>query len=285
METDFGKIKKAEEKNLEDILIAEKREWEKMSLSQRFVRKLKNKFIRSHEFRDNGFKIESDRSQRPKIVVYTCIAGNYDRVIEPNFEFKNVDYILFTDEKIKSEKWKVLPIPNNCRQESPVLTNRYVKMHPHEIFGEDYEYSIYIDGNIKVVGDVTPMTYVVKKLGLALHRHSMRDDIRKEVYACISQKKGNKQKLLEQLNDYKRDGFPKRFGMLECNVIVVRLDNDKAREILNDWWKEFIRSGSMRDQISLPYVIWKKGYTIDDIGNLGYNVYRNPKLRKMEHKK
>lgn len=285
MEVDFGIIKKAEEKNLEDILIAEKKEWEEMSLPQRFVRKLKNIFIRSHDFRDNDFKVKSDKSQRPKIAVYSCIVGDYDKVIEPNFEFKNVDYILFTDEKIKSEKWKVLPVPDNCKQKSSVLTNRYIKMHPYEIFGEEYEYSIYIDGNIKVVGDVTPMTYVVEKLGLALHRHSMRDDIRKEVYACISQKKGNKQKLLEQLNDYKRGGFPKRFGMLECNVIVARLDNDKAREILNDWWKEFIRSGSMRDQISLPYVIWKKGYTIDDIGNLGYNVYRNPKLRKMEHKK
>ena len=32
----------------------------------------------------------------------------------------------------------------------------------------------------------------------------------------------------------------------------------------------------MRDQIALPYVMWKNGYSFEDVGLLGDNVFKNP---------
>ena len=38
-------------------------------------------------------------------------------------------------------------------------------------------------------------------------------------------------------------------------------------------------SGSGRDQLALPYIIWKLGYHMSDIGSLGNNLFLNPKFR------
>ena len=76
-----------------------------------------------------------------------------------------------------------------------------------------------------------------------------------------------------------------KFGLFECTIIVTDLHNNKGIELLDKWWNEFIKSESMRDQISLPYVIWKNGYSIDDIGNLGYNLKLNPKFKCWDHSK
>ena len=283
----MGKIdlKKVEAENLVGILKEEKLVEQNRKGLKRLFRKIKDFFVVSHQFRDNGIDYP-ETVKRPKIVVYTCVTGGYDKIIEPNFDFDNIDYILFSDKNVKVEKWDVRQIPKGCKMSNNVMTNRFIKMNPHLLFsGSKYDYSIYVDGNIKIVSDLTPMTTNLGKLGLAFHRHALRDDISKEVKSCIWQKKGNRKALLKQAKEYKKDGFPKDFGMLECNVIVADLKSHNSEAIMNNWWYEFNESGSMRDQIALPYVIWKMGYKIEDLGNLGYNIYRNPKFRKMGHKR
>ena len=46
---------------------------------------------------------------------------------------------------------------------------------------------------------------------------------------------------------------------------------------------EFVESGSLRDQISLPYVLWKNNINIKQVSTLGNNVYQNSKLFKIDH--
>ena len=53
--------------------------------------------------------------------------------------------------------------------------------------------------------------------------------------------------------------------------------------LLEKWWNEFYMSESLRDQLSLPYVLWKNGYSIDQVGTLGNNVYDNTKLQITPH--
>lgn len=85
------------------------------------------------------------------------------------------------------------------------------------------------------------------------------------------------------MKEYLQQGFPKKFGMLEATIIVTDLKNPVAKKILDDWWKEFISTKSLRDQISLQYVVWKNNFRIDDIGVLGNNLYKNPKFRVNIH--
>lgn len=236
---------------------------------------------------ENNTEYSSSNLEDKKIVIYSCITGDYDDILEPLYVPENIKYVLYTNSKeITSKNWEIRQIPEYIEKiGNNLLINRYIKMHPHELFKNEFDYSIYIDGNIKTISDVSSFVNKINnKTGLAIHRHYARDDIYMEVEACILYKKGSKEKLKTQAQNYKNEGMPAHFGLLECNVLVSDLKNETAKTIFDSWWDEFIKSESLRDQISLPYIIWKMGYKVDDIGCLGYNVYRNSKLRKVNHK-
>ena len=120
--------------------------------------------------------------------------------------------------------------------------------------------------------------YVKSETGIAMHRHIQRDDIYDEAATCIWYRKGNRKKLKEQIKRYKLEGFPRNYGMLEATIIVCDICNKQAEIIFEEWWGEFYDSASFRDQIALPYILWKQNIKISDIGNLGCNLYVNPKF-------
>ena len=235
----------------------------------------------SHKEGDNNFAYENTvLEKRPRVVVYTCITGGYDNLLTPKIYPEGVDYVAFVDERQDESGWQMRKVPENPEKMDNVLRNRYVKFHPFELFGDKYDFAIYIDGNIEVVGDLGVMTLAAAKAetGLALHRHRQRDSLQAEAEVCKILGKGDARCLDLQVERYRKAGFPEDFGLYECNVIVSDLHNKVARKILTDWWEEFKRSKSMRDQIALPYVVWENGFEFDKIGSLGNNVYRNPRL-------
>lgn len=118
---------------------------------------------------------------------------------------------------------------------------------------------------------------------MAMFKHHTRDCIYDEEKVCNIYKKGKKEKIKKQIEKYISEGFPKNFGMLEGNVIVTDLKNKNSLKIQNSWWEEFLNSESLRDQLSLPYVLWKLNYRINDIGTLGNDVYRCPKFEFVKH--
>lgn len=288
-----------EQINKEFFEIKNSKEYSIGTKIQRLITAIKNKkikdyFIKEYKFRKCarfnkkiplGTFDYGKCNSNMKVAVYSCITGGYDNIIAPLIYPSNIDYILFTDDLNKDLKgWQVRQLPESaCRYESNTLRNRYCKMHP-EIVGIDYDFAIYVDGNICVYSDLTSMINVVNyETGLAFHRHNVRDCIYDEYEVLKITKRGNLHNLHKQIERYKNERFPTRYGLLEASVIVSSLKNNVTKLILNTWWNEFLKSESLRDQISLPYIIWKCGFTIDQIGDLGHDVRRNPKLRKIEH--
>ena len=218
-----------------------------------------------------------------KIAIYTCIVGNYDDFKEPLYTNTNCDYYLITDNKnIKTNKMTRIIISDEIKNKfdnNGTLINRYYKLNPSETFNE-YDYSIYIDGSIEIISDLVPLiNNINQEIGIAIHKHRDRECIFDEYKACKIMKKGNIKQLKKQLDKYSNDGFPKKYGMAECGIIVTNLKNNIALDIEKSWWEEFKNSESLRDQISLPYVLWKKNYKISDITTLGNNIYTNSKVR------
>lgn len=225
-----------------------------------------------------------------KIVVYTCIVGKYDFLKEPLLEFDNVEYICFTDNENNINcknhtKWKIKIIPQNILSKyNKTLSNRYVKMHAAELF-KDADYAIYVDGNVKInsfLGTFVMATSV--KSGIAIFEHSQRSCAYDESDVCIIRKKGNKSAIEQQMKRYKEDGFPKGYGLYECTIIATDLNNPDSSRIMEDWWQEFVDSKSFRDQLSLPYVMWKNGFEYTDIGLLGANIFEDNKITVYGHK-
>ena len=281
-------LKEIEKLNLENIELAERIKENKHSRLYKIVQKFLYEYIFHimdfDDIKENDFNLCSVDNNK-KIVVYTCITGNYDKVQEPLFEFKNIDYVLFTNNSnLVSQKWKIIYIDNKLVQNNNINTNRYIKFHPFELFKNKYDYAIYIDGNVKVISNLSNLILSTKnKTGLSMHRHYMRNSIYSEGNACIFRNKGNKKYIKEYLKKCKKIGFPEHYGLLECSIIVTDLKNENAKIIYDNFWNEFIASKTMRDQLIFPYILWKMNYKIDDVGSLGNNEYRDPKFKFIKH--
>ena len=96
----------------------------------------------------------SKKERRPKVVIYSCLIGNYDSISSFSKQ-KEFDYILFTDQKIEKTNWTILPIPKFVDKFnlSNIKKQRYIKIHPHKFF-KKYDLSIYIDANYVIKGDL-----------------------------------------------------------------------------------------------------------------------------------
>lgn len=217
-----------------------------------------------------------------KVAVYSCITNNYDIIKQPLYVGKDTSYHIFTDNHIKNcEIWQEHLIDNKDFLNE---ANRYFKLNPFNVF-ENYDYAIYIDGNVKVLSDVTTICSIASNscIGIAMHRHHSRNCAYDEVIACKYYKRGNLKKINTQISKYKYEGFPKAFGLCEATIIVYDLSNSIAKSISNQWWNEYIDSESKRDQISFPYILWKNGYSIEDVGDLGNDIMGNPKFLVTGH--
>lgn len=223
-----------------------------------------------------------------KIAIYTCVLGGYDQIPDHLPDFDNADYFLLTDQpenyESLSDRFEIIPLDESHLNLGNILANRYAKFHPAEFFKDRYDYAIYLDGNVRVMADIRKMVKRVPvQTGIAMHNHRERDDIFSEAESCKLLRRGDPDKIDLQMTRYKSAGFPAHFGMNEATVIVSDLNNEKSVELLELWWQEFIKSESFRDQLAWPFVLWENNLMIEDIGNLGNDIYKNPLVEIERH--
>ena len=223
------------------------------------------------------------REQR--IAVYTALFGAYDLLREPLLRADNIDYYVLTDQEIPEGRvWKRIDatgiIPDEYKDD-PVLCNRWCKMHPHLVF-KDYNYSIYIDSNIWVFSDLTPLAAGLDTYPVALFRHKSRDCVYDEVQACLDQEKDTKESLKAHCKEVRSHGIPRYWGLLEASIIARKHFEPECVSLMDAWWDAFIRN-SRRDQISLIDCLWVKGIHPSVIGTLGNNLQRCDLFSQMYH--
>ena len=189
-------------------------------------------------------------------IIYTTIFGGYDDVTKPNLPtgwdwkcFSEENSIpLYTDNTRNAKKFKVLP-------------HRYL---------QDYEYSIFIDGNMYVVGNIDELIEkYLSDSNIAFFDHNKnrmdpRDCIYDEYNAIMNLGKNdpnqnfkdNPQVMYNQVKRYQDEGYPSHNGLITGMVILRRHNEKDCIRVMEDWWTE-IKYGSKRDQLSFNYVAWK----------------------------
>ena len=204
-----------------------------------------------------------------KTCVYTCITGNYDNLsgIFPN-QSANVDFICYTDNqalKYRSGNWDIRLIPPELRRLQPVKQQRIVKACPHRYLLE-YDVSMWIDGNISIISDVMEFIsrYNLDRIHIFTRRHPFRNCIYEEEKKVLQLKKDFPSITNRQIERYRRDGFPKSFGLHETGIMLRRHNETDAKTFGNMWAKE-IMDGSHRDQLSFDYCRWKLGISIGQL--------------------
>lgn len=217
------------------------------------------------------------------VTVYTCILNGYDKLYPPIFKPDNYKFIVITDNTNTDYfGWEAVQFPKELSVYTPTEINRYIKTHPDRFCDSDY--AIYLDGNIL---QLQSLDYYIKHInntsGLAMFSHPLRDCLYKEAEICIRMNKGNIRAVEETINRYKREGMPTHYGLNEGGIVASDLSNPLAIKILDKWWIEVEDNKTNRDQLSLPYVLWKEGMKMPDIGIIGTNLREDNRIVLLKH--
>ena len=190
-----------------------------------------------------------------KVIVYTCITGNYDNLIELTKKEDNYEYICFTNNKdLKSKTWKIKLIDEvidnwTLARKVKILSYKYLPKH---------DLSIWVDGAIKILKPISE--FINKECELDNYdmvgfKHKFRDCIYDELSANVELRKetiDNCKKIEELLL---KEKYPKHNGLIESTVLI-RKNKDDVNKLMDSWF-DMIERYSRRDQLSFNYCLWK----------------------------
>jgi hypothetical protein len=196
--------------------------------------------------------------EKNKKVVYTCITGNYDTLLDPQYISNSFDYVCFTDNvNLKSDIWDIRPLPKETEGLSQVKKQRYVKINAHKVLSE-YDLSIWVDGCVTLKGDLNELLNdtIKEEYSIYVPTHPSRNCIYSEAIAIVKMRKDKKENVEPQIERYKEEEFPKNYGLLQSNILIRKHNNKDCIKLMEDWFNE-LKNGSHRDQLSFNYASWK----------------------------
>lgn len=206
-----------------------------------------------------------DCQKKNQIVVYTCVVDGYDEVQEPAEAIPNCDFYLISDKKKENSIYQYIDIDDieECRHLDNTRKNRYCKINAHKLF-PNYRYSIYFDGYAVLYSAITKYIEQLPKTRIiGLYRQS--NTVYAEAAKQMLLKRDKEEKFIRQVEKYWNEGFPEDFGVIGPGLLIRQHNHPICRKLMEDWWDEVL-TFSNRDMLSLPYVLWKNGYTIEDVG-------------------
>lgn len=214
------------------------------------------------------------------IVVYTAIFGGYDGLL-PQKKIKGVDFVCFSDRPLRAKPWEVRIVAPQYSDSTRCA--REIKVRPHRYF-PDHQFSIWIDGNYLIVGDVVSLIESLPdNANLAYFDHQVtkpdsRDCIYDEFESIMELgRRGGRFKddpaiMKQQIERYRSEGYPPHNGLIFSSILLRRHHSPDVRKTMECWWNE-IASGSRRDQLSFNYAVWKERLNCHVIDK---NVRDNP---------
>lgn len=192
-------------------------------------------------------------------VIYTCITGAYDELLQPLVIDESFDYVCYTDCK-KNDRdgvWRIEQLPD--MNVGKIKASRFPKMNPHIIL-KDYDYSVYVDANIVIQQNSFYQSIdrcIKSGYILAGIKHPKVSCLYDEYFNVYMQRKETDLKqLYKEYQVIKRTGFPRNFGMFEANIIFRAHNNQRVIQQCDDWWNMYL-AYTKRDQLSYSYTIWK----------------------------
>ena len=222
------------------------------------------------------------QSTDKRIVVYTCLFGNYEALKEPKAPDPRVEWIVFTDNpNLTSKIFNVVLITealSSVRRTSrlpKILAHRYLP--PHDI-------SLYVDASLQVVGSDV-VGFVEAALGnedAALFKHHEFRTVFEEIQLCRDlgiERPEICDRMVEIYSETKEFKNPPIFE----NMLIVRRNNSAVKRCNEYWWSLF-REGAQRDQLSLALAQHTTGIQIAEI-KLGEQVRFNSFVRWKKHRR
>lgn len=219
------------------------------------------------------------------IVIYTCLVGGYDKLMQPLAKAEDFDFICFSNDFSVKQigVWTIRPLPilknlNNTR------LSRFAKILPHLVLS-DYVFSLYIDSNVQIL--TNELYGIVRNLAsrdvlIAQVPHPFRDCIYNDIRISYRLRKVSLLDARRQYHHLKSSGFPKHYGLFENNIIFRKHNSKVVAEVSNAWWKEYLLY-CQRDQFCLMFVYWQRGLNPEFLLGDGKNTRNVRCLKYVKH--
>ncbi len=199
-------------------------------------------------------------------ILYTVVTNNYDSIVDP-IPQDGWTYIMYSDSEINSKVWQLRLIDEDIPK-----IHRKIKCLPHHYL-PPHSVSVWLDANIAFKESLDKLL-----IGdLVFWDHPDRTTIYQESRACVELKKDDPAIIKEQMEEYFDDGFDGR-GLVATGLIV-RQNSAENKEMNELWWKE-VERWSVRDQLSIPYVMNNLGITPSVIPFMSNCEYRGHLKKK-----
>ena len=203
------------------------------------------------------------RKAHMRKVIYTVIVGGYDEV-RPLPSFPGWDFVLLTDRKPSfwkrlsgGSRWQVRLFDNPGLD--PTRYSRLPKLKPH-LFFPDHDYSVYVDGNAHLEQDLLSLLDKLDWPDFAVSEHPFRDNLYDEFQECRRMGYDDDMVFVRQEEKYRLAGLADPAPLFENNMILRRHNKDAVKALDEAWFSELCAE-SKRDQLSLPFVCWRDGFS------------------------
>jgi hypothetical protein len=178
-------------------------------------------------------------------VIYTALFSNYEELKEPRVITPGWKYICYTDQDLKSDTWNIVKVDVIG---DPQKQARYYKLTQWT----KWEQSIWVDASFIIDTDLNQWWEKNFDKGFSAPKHPLRNCVYIEALDCIISKRGNKQEVQAQSEEYKRLGVPAKNGVIQSGLLM-RENKPEVIELCEEWWRE-LSTHSIRDQIAFAKV-------------------------------
>lgn len=196
------------------------------------------------------------------MTLYTAIFGDYDYLKPVKVPQRNKDLrmICYTDQDFSSEifdlvrdnnPWTIVKVPVlECGE---TKTARWFKINFHEHIDDDV--SMWVDATFFVNTDVSRWISKRMQRDFTTVSHPFDKCLYIDAFSCLKAGKGDKWRIIDQINTYKNLGIPENNGLISSGLLM-RKKTHEVMEACKIWWDQ-VEQFSERDQIAFGYVNWK----------------------------
>lgn len=192
-----------------------------------------------------------------KITVVSACTNGRDALCEDHV-LDGAHFVAFVDQAAPFSIWEQRQAYENFA--SPRRNSRIHKILIHQYI--DSEYSIWMDANVKLL---VPAQQVIDEWladhDIAIFKHRVRNCVYEEAEICAALNLDSPEVIGDQVEQYRRQGYPEGLGLAEA-CVIVRRHTAAVEQFNNAWWSEYCRY-SVRDQISLMVAARKSSLALN----------------------
>ena len=191
-------------------------------------------------------------------IIYSCLFGEGLRLLDQDLAFKEkgCKYVLFTDQKLKSNFWDIFYVEKRALPDRKA--SRLAKISATRWLPSDTNISIYIDNSVLIQGSILEFAKQRDSADFMMFKHPSRSNVLEEVSHLNKLNHPEAWIMFDMLERYQTLGFDLNSQLGMGGILVRNHANDLLRT-QEDLWLEQLLFGCERDQISLGFSLWRSG--------------------------